>query len=192
MAAKRDRISELVDAWRKEHSGEPITGLLEASGNVTALKSTRLKDIRSFLAECENKKTALETEFPHLKRVYSPYSERQEDWEYTVCDDLIPYLRLEISRRGRTGAQSLSLEMKRDVVNERTNAIKAIGRNLDNLRKECGWSLGQLAAKTGIDKKSIVSHVKKRVRPTPRILKLYADAFTNELGRKITVLDLEK
>jgi len=106
MTAKRDRIFDLVDGWRKEHANEPITRLVEEISDVTALKSARLKDIRSWLVECERKKTALENEFPHLKRVHSPFSERQEDWEYNLCDVLIPHLRLEIRRRGaRTGTQ---------------------------------------------------------------------------------------
>jgi hypothetical protein len=69
MSAKRDRIFDLVDGWRKEHPGEPITTLVDEISDVTALKSARLKDIRSWLAECESKKAALENEFPHLKRV---------------------------------------------------------------------------------------------------------------------------
>ncbi len=67
----------------------------------------------------------------------------------------------------------------------------AIGRNITRLRKECGWSLDQLARKTGIDKKLILSHVNKGARPIPRILKEYADAFSEKLGRKITAPDLE-
>jgi hypothetical protein len=74
---------------------------------VTAkLRSLSLREIRSWLAECESKKTALLNEFQHLERVYSSFPEQQEDWEYHLCDDLIPHLRLEISRRGaRTGTQ---------------------------------------------------------------------------------------
>jgi hypothetical protein len=68
----------------------------------------------------------------------------------------------------------------------------AIGRNITMLRMECGWSLDHLASQTGIDKKSILSHVNKGVRPIPRILKEYADAFSKKLGRKITAPDLEK
>jgi len=67
----------------------------------------------------------------------------------------------------------------------------AVGRNIDRLRKECGWSLDQLAKETGIDKKSILSHVNKGVRPIPRILKEYAQAFSKALERKIIAPDLE-
>jgi hypothetical protein len=72
------------------------------------------------------------------------------------------------------------------------NRAMAIGRNIDTLRKECGWSLDKLARETGIDKKSILSHVNKGVRPIPRLLAEYAQAFSKTLGRKITAPDLEK
>jgi hypothetical protein len=68
----------------------------------------------------------------------------------------------------------------------------AIGRNIDRLRKECGWSFDALAAQTGIDKKLILSHINKGAKPTLRILKEYAQAFSNGLQRAITVPDLEK
>jgi hypothetical protein len=70
-------------------------------------------------------------------------------------------------------------------------ATTAIGRNIDRLRKECGWSFDDLAAQTGIDKKLILSHVNKGTKPTPRILKDYAQAFSKSLVRKITAPDLE-
>jgi ribosome-binding protein aMBF1 (putative translation factor) len=68
----------------------------------------------------------------------------------------------------------------------------AVGRNIDRLRKECGWSLDRLADETGMGKKLILSHVNKGARPIPRILKEYAEAFSKALGRKIIAPDLEK
>jgi hypothetical protein len=104
MAAKRDGIFEFVNGWRKKHPGEPLKVFLEGNSHVPAeFRSARLRNIRSWLAEFESKKTVLETEFPHLMRgFYSPYSERQEDWEYNLGNIVIPQLRLEISRRART------------------------------------------------------------------------------------------
>jgi len=67
-----------------------------------------------------------------------------------------------------------------------------IGENILKLKAECGWSYDQLADKTGIGKKSILSHVNKGVRPRPRILKEYAQAFSRELRRTITAPELEK
>jgi hypothetical protein len=103
VSAKRDRISEFLDQWRTEHPGESFAPELEReSSNFAAeLRSTALNEIRSWLVECQSKKIALEKEFPHLKRVYSPLSERREDLEYNLCELLIPHLRLEIARRGR-------------------------------------------------------------------------------------------
>src|SRR5579862_2006138 len=107
VTARRDRISEFLNAWRTEHPGEPFTLELErASSNLpTQLRSMPLREIRSFLAEFESKKIALENEFPHLKRVYSPFSDRYEDWAYSLCEASIPHLRLEIERRTRRGRQ---------------------------------------------------------------------------------------
>lgn len=76
--------------------------------------------------------------------------------------------------------------------NAAASETTAIGRNIDALRRESGWSFNKLADETGIDKKSILSHVNKGVRPTPRILKEYAQAFSRALGRKIIAPDLEK
>jgi ribosome-binding protein aMBF1 (putative translation factor) len=80
-----------------------------------------------------------------------------------------------------------ALEPARDNARRSTD----IGRNIDKLRKECGWSFDQLADETGIDKKLILSHVNKGARPVPRILKEYAQTFSKGLQRKITVSDLE-
>lgn len=68
----------------------------------------------------------------------------------------------------------------------------SLGRNIDRLRKDCGWSFDELAKKTGIEKKLILAHVNEGTRPQPRIAKLYADAFTKALGRPISASDLEK
>jgi len=73
-----------------------------------------------------------------------------------------------------------------------TDYKTALGRNITRFRKECGWSLDDLAEKTGIDKKSIVGHTKHGKGATPRLLKEYAEAFSKKLGQKITVAELEK
>src|ERR1700726_3418586 len=104
---KRDRIEEFLNAWRTEHPDEPfIPNLEKASSNfATELISIPLREIRSLLAEFESKKIALENEFPHLKRIYSPFSDQYEDWTYSLCEAFIPHLRLEIGRRARRGSQ---------------------------------------------------------------------------------------
>jgi len=71
-------------------------------------------------------------------------------------------------------------------------AGSTISRNIDTLRKECGWSFDKLAEKTGIDKKAILQHVNNGTTPRPSTLREYAQAFSKELGRKIAAPDLEK
>jgi hypothetical protein len=66
-----------------------------------------------------------------------------------------------------------------------------IGRNIDRLRKECGWSFNDLADRTGLDKKLILGHVNERKGIQPRTLKTYADAFGRGLERKVPVAELE-
>jgi hypothetical protein len=67
----------------------------------------------------------------------------------------------------------------------------APARNIDRLRKECGWTFEQLAARTGLDKKLILGHVNQGKRARVKTLKVYADAFTKELKRPVKVSDLE-
>jgi hypothetical protein len=67
----------------------------------------------------------------------------------------------------------------------------ATGRNIDRLRKECGWSFDALAEKTGIDKKLTLGHVNEGKGAHPSTLKTYADAFSKGLNRPVTVAELE-
>lgn len=89
-----------------------------------------------------------------------------------------------------------SLVQKNEKTTQRTESAPGetttiIGRNINRLRKECGWSLHDLSRETGVDKKLILSHLNKGARPRPRILREYAQAFSKKLGRNITAPDLE-
>jgi hypothetical protein len=66
-----------------------------------------------------------------------------------------------------------------------------LGRNIDRLRRGCGWSFDVLADKTGLDKKLILGHVNEGRPAQARTLKTYADAFARELKRPVTVAELE-
>jgi hypothetical protein len=70
------------------------------------------------------------------------------------------------------------------------NKPTLLGRNINRLRKECGWSFDQLAEATGLDKKLILGHVNDGRGAYPRTLKTYADAFTKGLKRPIKPDDL--
>jgi hypothetical protein len=65
-----------------------------------------------------------------------------------------------------------------------------IGRNIDRLRKECGWSLNDCERWTGLDKKLIRGHISGK-SAWPKTLRKYAEAFSRELKKTVTVSDLE-
>jgi hypothetical protein len=67
----------------------------------------------------------------------------------------------------------------------------ALGRNVDRLRKECGWSFDDLAKATDLDKKLILGHVNDGKGAHPKTLAIYACAFTEKMGRPVTVAELE-
>ena len=79
-----------------------------------------------------------------------------------------------------------------DGSNRHPTAYKtALGRNIDRLRKECGWSFDELSVASTVDKKSILRHVNAGGGAYPRTVKAYADAFTERLGRTVTPAELE-
>ena len=67
----------------------------------------------------------------------------------------------------------------------------ALGRNIDTLRRECGWSFDELAKETGLEKALILGHVNDGKGARPRTVRFYADAFTSRLKRTVTVAELE-
>jgi hypothetical protein len=62
--------------------------------------------------------------------------------------------------------------------------------NIDRLRRECGWSLNDCERWTGLDKKLIRGHIRGK-GAHPKTLKMYAQAFSKELKRAVTVSELE-
>lgn len=70
-------------------------------------------------------------------------------------------------------------------------AESPVGKNLDRLRKDCGWSFDELAKKTGLEKSLILGHINEGKGATPKTLKLYADAFSKQLKRTVSVAEIE-
>jgi hypothetical protein len=100
-----------------------------------------------------------------------------------------------------TSSANFCLELRSLIRNDRTtNENKGLGKayktvmgaNIDRLRKECGWSFDDLAEVTRIDKKRILAHVNKGSGAHPSTLEAYAEAFTEKLGRPVTVAELEE
>ena len=68
----------------------------------------------------------------------------------------------------------------------------ALGRNIEKLRKECGWTFEEMAVKVGISKDAANDHINHGTQPHAKTLKAYADAFSAALERAITVEELER
>lgn len=71
------------------------------------------------------------------------------------------------------------------------NYKTGLGRNVDRLRKECGWSFDDLANATELDKKLILGHVNGGKGAHPKTLESYAQSFSEKLGRTVTVAEVE-
>jgi hypothetical protein len=67
----------------------------------------------------------------------------------------------------------------------------ALGRNIDALRLELGWSFNDLERLSGISKKRILDYVNKGAMPRPRTLKDLSDTFTKAFGYPVSVADLQ-
>lgn len=91
----------------------------------------------------------------------------------------------------RTGGVSAEPATLADLGGQAKVHRSVTGRNIDRLRKECGWSFDALAEKTKLDKKLILGHVNKGKGTHPDTLKTYATAFTKGLNRHVTVAELE-
>jgi hypothetical protein len=107
----------------------------------------------------------------------------------------LPETKDDLSRQAETASESrFQAEQPKpdDKALGRSKTYKtAAGSNIDRIRKECGWSFDELAARTGLDKKLILSHVNEGVRARPRTLRIYADAFSKALKRAVSVVEIE-
>jgi hypothetical protein len=103
------------------------------------------------------------------------------------CSQLEPRSGATVSPASAAGPPKRKTEIKGPGDKHQT----ALGRNIDGLRKECGWSFVDLALRSGIDKTAILDHVNKGSCPRPSTLKIYADTFSKRLNRLVTVAELE-
>jgi hypothetical protein len=66
-----------------------------------------------------------------------------------------------------------------------------LARNIDVLRKECGWTYEATATAIGMHKDSVTDHITKGTRPRPDTLESYARSFSEKLDRHVSVSELE-
>jgi len=105
-------------------------------------------------------------------------------------DELLALADLKGRASETAGLEVAAIEDERDG-SEPARISSVLGRNINKLRRECGWSFDVLAEKTGIDKKLILGHVNDGKPAVVRTLKTYADTFAKGLDRPITVAELE-
>lgn len=86
-----------------------------------------------------------------------------------------------------TQALAASLQERSD---QASSYKTALGRNLDRCREACGWTFDECSRKTGLDRRLIIGHVREGKGANVKTLKLYADAFSKELRRTVTVAEL--
>jgi hypothetical protein len=69
-------------------------------------------------------------------------------------------------------------------------AASLVGRKIDELRREAGWSLGKLAEEAGVDRKAPGKHIRGHRNLYPSTVKKYAQALSRGLNRVVTVSEL--
>jgi hypothetical protein len=129
----------------------------------------------SWRASCERLTVTFEDDSEELKDLAQPVHRVQDDLRRLLAE--LPARSASIAESPETGT---------------TKTYKTVlGRNVDCMRKECGWSFDELAEKTGLDKKLILGHVNDGKGARPNTVKIYAAAFTKSLNKTVTVADLE-
>lgn len=129
----------------------------------------------SWRASCERMAVSFEDGTEELKNLAQPFHRVRDDLRRLLAE-------LPAGRPPTTESPSIgpAKTYKTD-----------FGRNVDRLRKECGWSFDELAGKTGMDKKLILGHVNDGKGARPNTVKTYAEAFTKKLNRNVSVAELE-
>jgi hypothetical protein len=103
MVTKKDFVLEILESWLSEYPNDSFESVLEEVRNKlpAELRHFPLTQIRAWIALYENRKAALESEYPELRDFYDREPERREEQKYALYELVIPLLRLEIRRRGR-------------------------------------------------------------------------------------------
>jgi hypothetical protein len=116
--------------------------------------------------------------------------EQQRDQMDVLFEQIVSVLRRVSESAGRPEIGETEKPRRRS--NPKAAYPNNFARNVDMLRIECHFSYDDLADASGIYKRTILRHVNKGMQPHLRMIKLYADTFSAELGREITVFDLQK
>ena len=92
----------------------------------------------------------------------------------------------EIARGTDIAKGSKQQELQRD----RPPSVVGVGQNIERLRLEIGFSYEKLASRMGVERKTVGANARGQTMPRPQTLKLYADVFSGELGRPVSVEEI--
>ena len=73
---------------------------------------------------------------------------------------------------------------------DRPRSVAAVGQNIERLRFEIGFSYEELAFRMGVERKTVWANARGQTMPRPQTLKLYADVFSEVLGRPVSVAEI--
>ena len=165
-------------AWARKHN--PTSPLLsEVEEYLRGLRTTQgqepLERNEQALREiCENKRRSQE-EFERAQAQFrdNPFNKKLEEATCAILDRII--------ERNQPQAKPAAKATKK----------RGIGNGLNRLREECGWTLYRLAKETGLDKNLVLDHVNNGKGCSLSSQQKYLDVFSQALGRKISVADLQ-
>ena len=73
---------------------------------------------------------------------------------------------------------------------DRPLSVGIVGQTIERLRIESALSYEALASLLGVQKRTVLDNAKGRAVPHPKTLKLYAEVFSEKLGRSVSVAEL--
>ena len=79
---------------------------------------------------------------------------------------------------------------QQELQGDRSPSVVGVGQNIERLRLEIGFSYEKLASRMGVERKTVGANARGQTMPRPQTLKLYADVFSGELGRPVSVEEI--
>ena len=79
---------------------------------------------------------------------------------------------------------------QQELQGDRPRSVTAVGKNIERLRFEIGFSYEELASSMEVERKTVWANASGRTMPRPQTLKLYADVFSDKLGRPVSVEEI--
>ena len=122
-----------------------------------------------------------------------PVDGREIDRVCCASMDLCELLETEaLTEEIASGTDIAKGSKQQELQGDRPPSVAAVGKNIERLRFETGLSYTKLASRLGVQKKTVLENVRGRTMPRPETLKLYADVFSDNLGRSVSVAEIRR